>query len=172
LGVPINVGAPCLHRACNFKYEDDSSKLKECVYHPGVPIFHEGSKGWSCCKKKVLEFEEFMRIEGCKTGRHRFVAPPKKQEEQVQCRYEWYQMPSNVLVTVYAKEVAKEESKVEFSVRNVTIDIKFKDGRRFSKVLKLAEAIIPEQSTATFLSVKVEVNLRKANGANWSSLEV
>ncbi len=80
-----------------------------------------------------------MRIEGCKTGRHRFVPPPKKQEEQAQCRYEWYQMPSNVFVTIYAKDVAKEESKVEFSPRTVTVDIKFKDGRRFSKVFKLTE---------------------------------
>lgn len=26
-----------------------------------------------CCKKRVLEFDEFLKIEGCKTGKHVFV---------------------------------------------------------------------------------------------------
>jgi hypothetical protein len=44
------------------------------VHHPGAPIFHEGSKGYSCCKRRVLEFDQFMKIEGCKTrDRHMFV---------------------------------------------------------------------------------------------------
>jgi CHORD len=59
------------------------------------PIFHEGSKvvfrpsisqdvtsltprrtfaqGYFCCKRRVLEFEEFLKIEGCAEGRHLFV---------------------------------------------------------------------------------------------------
>ena len=42
-------------------------------FHPGQPVFHEGSKGWSCCARRVLEFEEFLKIKGCKTGRHRYL---------------------------------------------------------------------------------------------------
>jgi len=49
------------------------------VFHPGVPIFHEGSKGYTCCKRRVLEFDEFMRIEGCTTkNRHLFIGSGKK----------------------------------------------------------------------------------------------
>jgi hypothetical protein len=49
------------------------------VYHPGAPIFHEGSKGYTCCKRRVLEFDEFMKIEGCKTkDRHLFVGSGEK----------------------------------------------------------------------------------------------
>jgi hypothetical protein len=52
---------------------------EKCVFHPGVPIFHEGSKGYTCCKKRVLEFDEFMKIEGCETKpRHLFVGSGKK----------------------------------------------------------------------------------------------
>ena len=40
-----------------------------CTFHPGGPVFHEGLKGWSCCKKRVVDFEEFMAIEGCATGK-------------------------------------------------------------------------------------------------------
>ena len=56
-----------------------SREGEKCVYHPGHPIFHEGSKGWTCCKRRVLEFDEFMRIEGCQTkDRHMFVGSGKK----------------------------------------------------------------------------------------------
>ena len=47
---------------------------EKCVYHPGQAIFHEGSKGWTCCKRRVLEFDEFMKIEGCEhKGKHLFI---------------------------------------------------------------------------------------------------
>ena len=73
-------GAECRRRACSAKYKKGSSRDgEECQHHPGVPIFHEGSKGYSCCKRRVLEFDEFMKIEGCKTkDRHLFVGSGKK----------------------------------------------------------------------------------------------
>ena len=53
------------------------------MHHPGVALFHEGSKGWTCCKRRVLEFEEFMKIEGCKTKkRHLFVGKGKPSGEE------------------------------------------------------------------------------------------
>ena len=49
------------------------------MYHPGAPLFHEGSKGYTCCKRRVLEFDEFMKIEGCKTkDKHLFVGSGKQ----------------------------------------------------------------------------------------------
>lgn len=40
-------------------------------------MFHEGSKGYLCCKRRVLEFDEFLKIEGCSEGNHLFVGPKK-----------------------------------------------------------------------------------------------
>lgn len=73
-------GQDCRRRACGAKYKKGSSRDGEkCVHHPGVPIFHEGSKGYSCCKRRVLEFDQFMKIEGCKTkDRHLFIGSGKK----------------------------------------------------------------------------------------------
>ncbi|RFU35978.1 hypothetical protein B7463_g342, partial [Scytalidium lignicola] len=69
----IPQGAICRRKTCGAKYTGDREGEK-CVHHPGVPIFHEGSKGYTCCKRKVLEFDEFMKIEGCKTkDRHLFI---------------------------------------------------------------------------------------------------
>ena len=44
-----------------------SRKDEQCVHHPGQALFHEGSKGWTCCKRRVLEFDEFLKIKGCET---------------------------------------------------------------------------------------------------------
>jgi hypothetical protein len=73
-------GTECRRRACKATYKNGQDRADEkCVHHPGVPIFHEGSKGYSCCKRRVLEFDEFMKIEGCKTkDRHLFVGSGKK----------------------------------------------------------------------------------------------
>jgi hypothetical protein len=35
-----------------------------------------------CCKRRVLEFEEFLKIEGCKKGKHLFV---KKKQDDLVC---------------------------------------------------------------------------------------
>jgi hypothetical protein len=82
--LPIPDGVGCKRRGCDQKYNGDSSRKEEsCVYHPGAPIFHEGSKGYSCCKRRVLEFDQFMKLEGCTTkDQHLFVGSGKKDGEE------------------------------------------------------------------------------------------
>jgi len=78
--IEIPDGRVCRRRTCGASFRKGSSREGEvCVHHPGVPIFHEGSKGYTCCKRRVLEFDQFMKIEGCKTkDRHLFVGSGKK----------------------------------------------------------------------------------------------
>lgn len=76
-------GRACRRRACGASYKKAGGRSdnENCVHHPGVPIFHEGSKGYSCCKRRVLEFDQFMKLEGCKTKpRHMFVGSGKKEK--------------------------------------------------------------------------------------------
>jgi hypothetical protein len=82
----LSPSAKCRRRGCNETYDPKIPRDEEsCTHHPGHPIFHEGSKGWSCCKRKVLEFDEFMKIPGCNTKKqHLFVGKVKPAgEEQV-----------------------------------------------------------------------------------------
>lgn len=76
----IPEGTTCRRKACSATYKKGGSRDGEsCQHHPGAPIFHEGSKGYACCKRRVLEFEQFMKIEGCKTkDRHLFIGSGKK----------------------------------------------------------------------------------------------
>ena len=76
----IPKGKTCRRKACGQQYTGEREG-ERCVFHPGAPIFHEGSKGYTCCKRRVLEFDEFMRIEGCQTkGRHLFVGSGGKKK--------------------------------------------------------------------------------------------
>lgn len=60
----ILIGTSCKHGGCNFSYESPKSDESQCVYHPGVPVFHEGYKFWSCCQKRTSDFTAFMRFVG------------------------------------------------------------------------------------------------------------
>lgn len=90
----------------------------------------------------MLEFEEFLKIEGCQTGRHCFtpvVTESKvglvsqslhawifigmKTEEKVDCRIDHYQTPDQVHVSVFAKQVDKERSTVKFEADKVSLTV-------------------------------------------------
>lgn len=77
-------GRMCRRKGCGQSYKAGSTRDGEkCIFHPGAPIFHEGSKGYLCCKRRVLEFDQFLKIEGCKTKeRHLFVGSGEKDAKE------------------------------------------------------------------------------------------
>ena len=129
-------GAPCKRKGCTHFFDGD--KDAGCQYHPGEPIFHEGSKGWSCCSRKVLEFDEFLKIKGCKQGKHRFSEPPKK-ESLIQLKHDWYQTPTTVIMSLFGKNLNKETSKITFEPTKVVANLVFNNGDRFDKEYDLFE---------------------------------
>jgi hypothetical protein len=82
--VEIPANATCRRRGCGASYTGSTARDEEkCTHHPGQPIFHEGSKGWSCCKRRVLEFDEFLKIPGCtEKTKHMFVGKAKGRGEE------------------------------------------------------------------------------------------
>ncbi|KAI6807966.1 hypothetical protein KC350_g13541, partial [Hortaea werneckii] len=88
----------CVHKGCNKLFTDPE---EPCTYHPGPPVFHEGQKGWKCCKPRVLTFDEFMNIPPCTTGKHSTVDDTPAPEPQ----------PSNeeVDAKLQANKVKKEQ---------------------------------------------------------------
>ncbi|KAJ3088506.1 hypothetical protein HK102_008582 [Quaeritorhiza haematococci] len=167
----VSVGTKCKRPSCSAEYTGESSKDEECIFHAGQPVFHEGSKGWSCCSRKVLEFDEFLKIKGCMQGKHRFLDVEKPAEETVHCRHDWYQTPKSVIISFFAKKTDKERTKVEFDTEELKVLITFLDGKVFKFKTKLSQPIIPSESTFVVLSTKVEVSLKKANGISWPSIE-
>ncbi|KAI0664575.1 chord-domain-containing protein [Cubamyces menziesii] len=180
LSAPVPPGTVCRHNGCNVAYESDELHRKEggaaaeCTYHPKPPIFHEGSKGYLCCKRRVLEFDEFLKIGGCTKGRHVFV--PKKsaesEEEQfTQCRIDHYQTPTEVHASVFAKQADANTSTVKIEENEVFLDLYLPGKKRFRKTLSLWGPVKPEESSYKFFGTKLELKLRKADTRSWTLLE-
>lgn len=75
---------------CTTKMESSLYSMKEArsvLVHDKILISSDPqpysltTKGYLCCKRRVLEFDEFLKIEGCKRGRHLFA--PKKSSKTV-----------------------------------------------------------------------------------------
>jgi hypothetical protein len=171
----ISVGTKCRHHGCNEKFEDDSSRTASCVYHPGLAVFHEGSKYWTCCKPRCAEFEEFLKIQGCKVGRHKFC--PKAGEETtdpnaIKCRYDFYQQGEWIIASVYGKNMDREKTTFNFKDNSLGIRVQFKDGKHFTKDITLFEGVDPSKCSFEVLSTKAEIKLFKATPVVWESLEL
>ena len=137
----VAAGAPCKRPWCKHTYggADDKS---ECVFHSGEPVFHEGSKGWSCCNRKVLEFDEFLKIKGCKTGRHRYteaITAATPAPKKVEVRIDWYQTQTHVIVSFFAKKVNKQASKIDFADEQMTVELVLEDGSVYQKNIPLSQ---------------------------------
>jgi len=179
ISVFVPVGTSCKHRGCNATFVSDEVSRGDgdgstCTWHPGQPIFHEGSKGYLCCKRRVLEFEEFLKIQGCKTGKHVFaIKQDEKQpsEELIHCRIDHYQTPTQVHVSVFAKQTDKNSSRVELEDSKIHFDLLMPGNKRFRRTVELYGPIDPSASKYTFFGTKVEVVLTKADTRSWILLE-
>jgi len=167
----IPVGSPCLHRNCTSKFVNDASRTEQCIYHPGHPLFHEGSKGYGCCRKMTLIFEEFLSMEGCTTGVHKFVPDPKP-AATVSVRHDFYQMGNNVIVSFYAKNCDKSASRINFNSNSMDVELKLSDGQVFKQTFEFSggKTIDPAASSFSVLGTKVEVKLRKSSPMEWTKL--
>ncbi|ESK92863.1 cord and cs domain protein [Moniliophthora roreri MCA 2997] len=178
--IPVQPGTECRRRGCKTTFVSDDVNRKgdgegtKCIYHPAPPIFREGSKGYLCCKRRVLEFDEFLKIEGCKTGRHVFASKTNLQsaaEELTTCRIDHYQTVDKVYVSVFAKKAEKDASKIEFEENRVTVDLRLPDHKRFVKTIELFGPIDPAASAYHFFGTKVELTLKKNDTRSWTILE-
>ncbi|KAF5592629.1 zinc-binding protein [Fusarium subglutinans] len=177
--IEIADGVGCKRRACGVTYKKGSSRDdEECVHHPGVPIFHEGSKGYSCCKRRVLEFDQFMKIEGCKTkNRHLFVGSGKKDgagsEEVVSSvRHDFYQTPVSVIASFFLKKIDKSTAKIELQPKQLNLDLTTTDSppKRYTAEVPLFAPIDPKKSSYRVLGTKLEFVLAKSDGTSWPVL--
>ena len=166
-------GMRCHRQGCTFTADAAAPRdrgAESCRFHPGAAIFHEGSKGYTCCKRRVLEFDEFLRIAPCTAAQHGhlFSAPPAP----VNCRIDHYETPNDVRVTVYARGVDREQSTIAIRADAVDLALQLGDGRRFERTLVPYAEIDAAASSYTIGSIKVELVLaKKARGVSWPALE-
>lgn len=183
-------GATCKRKTCGETSKGGKRNRSEekCIFHPGIPVFHEGSKGYTCCKRRVLEFDEFMRIKGCKEREgHCFIGKREKAREAEkkaaaqasggsgedvleEVRNDFYQTASSVIISFFLKKIKKDEAKVSFGVKSaaeggngyVDLDLPTADNKRYTKRVVFWSEIDPEKSTFKVLGTKLELTVVKA----------
>ncbi|KAI5865197.1 integrin beta-1-binding protein [Durotheca rogersii] len=183
-------GKACRRKGCNITYKKGQTRSdgEKCVHHPGAPIFHEGSKGYSCCKRRVLEFDQFMKIEGCKTSpRHLFIGSGKQKGKATAAnpspgaeggellesvRHDFYQTPSAVIASFFLKKIDSSKATVRFEPQALALDLRTSDAqpKHYQATVPLFGRIDCEKSTYRILGTKLEVNLHKADGTSWPVL--
>lgn len=168
----IPLGTKCKNNACKVSYEGPNSLSTTCVHHPGVPVFHEGLKFWSCCTKRTTEFSAFLEQEGCSLGNHVWF---KKSVEkgQVKCRLDWFQTGSCVVVSIFAKKYDPARSKVLLSPVRLKINLFFPEEEgTYEQDIILRGIANVEKSSLSMLGSKVEISLYKAEVGSWSNLDI
>lgn len=168
----ISIGEKCKNSGCTVSYESPATNETECVYHSGVPIFHEGMKYWSCCQKKTSDFSAFMAQVGCETGRHCWIKETSSQ--LVKCRWDWHQTARDVVVSVYAKMYDYKRSFVKVNPIRLAVELVFpqQHDSKFTIDMELRGIIKVEAATVSMMGTKVEIVLPKAEPGSWPKLEV
>ena len=65
----------CKNFGCNQFFTEAENSDTACRHHVKPPVFHDTKKGWSCCPKRVYDWDEFQQLAGCTVGRHSAVPP-------------------------------------------------------------------------------------------------
>ncbi|CAG0913384.1 unnamed protein product [Notodromas monacha] len=72
----------CYNQGCGKQFDPLENTEDSCLFHPGAPFFHDAYKGWSCCKKRSVDFTEFLNTKGCAKGPHNPVKPPEPEKRE------------------------------------------------------------------------------------------
>lgn len=168
----LTIGMPCNNGGCTKTYQGPESNNDDCVYHPGVPIFHEGMKYWSCCQRKTSDFTAFMNQAGCNQGRHKWFKEGNAQE--VKCRWDWHQTAKDVVVTVYAKMYDYRRSFVKLNPIRMVLELVFpqQNDHKFLIDIELRGIVNVNAASVTMYGTKVEITLPKAEPGSWQRLDV
>lgn len=167
----IKIGTSCKNGGCSKTFNGPDSDEETCLYHAGVPIFHEGMKYWSCCKKKTSDFNTFLSQEGCTRGKHQW----KKKDtgkKVVPCRFDWHQTGSQVIMSIYAKNAVPELSSVEGNSTVLKIRIIFEGEKEFEQQISLWGVIDASKSLVNMMATKIEILLKKAEPMSWARLDL
>lgn len=166
----IKIGTSCNNKGCKATYDGEHSNEEPCIFHPGVPIFHEGMKYWTCCQRKTSDFEAFLNQEGCESGLHNFHKPKVTEEKQV--RVDWHQTTSIVCISIFAKVALPEKTVIQANRVKCKVSILYEGGTSvYEKTFVLREAIDPGKSSVKLLGTKIEIDLKKAEAFSWPTLE-
>ncbi|KAG5617123.1 hypothetical protein H5410_016947 [Solanum commersonii] len=86
-------------------------------------------------------------------------------------RYEFYQKPEEVVVTIFAKGIPAKNVVVDFGEQILSVSIDVPGEETYSFQPRLFGKITPAKCRYEVMSTKIEIRLAKAEPLHWTSLE-
>lgn len=169
-GETVSVGGTCKNSTCKEIYTGSgyTAKEDECIYHPGIAVFHEGMKYWSCCNKKTSDFRIFLDQIGCTKGRHCWS---KSKERDEKLREDWFQRMGLVHINIYCKGTLPNQSFFESDGLNLNAHITYDYGGSKKRIdYSLFGEILPLDSKVIINERKVEIILKQVGVQDWPKL--
>jgi hypothetical protein len=161
------IGMPCKNNTCKATYNGPDSSAEPCVHHPGVAIFHEGMKYWSCCQIKRSDFGAFLEQQGCTTGEHRWI----KNEKVDKIREDWFSRTGQIHINVYCRGALPEQCSFETDGLKLTAKVVHGFGSKDSDLdYDLWGEVDPSQSFVVIGERKVEMVLKQVGPEGWPKL--
>jgi len=99
------------------------------------------------------------------------ITPKVEAKPEPKFKHEWYQTTSQVVISVFAKEMTKEKVGIDIQEQSLCVTIKISETNDFVLDLELFDKVIPSESTTVFMSSKFDIKLKKASAIRWTSLE-
>jgi len=96
-----------------------------------------------------------------------FAPPPQLKKN----RHEYYQNQDYVCVTIFIKNVQRENCNIQINPRELDVTILLEPGNEYHLNLSLFDEVDPQLSRYEILRTKVEINLKKKRSSHWLSLE-
>jgi len=158
------IGASCKNHSCRAVYRGASEN--DCVHHPGVAVFHEGMKYWSCCQRKTSNFSAFLEQEGCTVGEHLW----SKNEKVDKVREDWFSRSGFIHINIYCKGALPESTfQSDGLILRVNLIHGF-GGKETQLDYELFGEIVAEESNVNIGERKVEIVLKQAAAEGWPKL--
>lgn len=86
-------------------------------------------------------------------------------------RLEHYQKPEELVVTIYAKGIPKNNVTVDFGEQILSVTVDVPSDQPYLYQARLFAKIVPDKCRFEVMSTKIEIRLAKAEPINWISLE-
>jgi len=164
----IAIGAACKKNSCKDIYNGPESNSTPCVHHPGVAIFHEGMKYWSCCNRKTSNFSAFLEQPGCTHGTHEWT----NNQRVDKIRQDWFSGVGFIHVNVYCKGAVGELCVFESDGLVLRTKVVHGFGNKITeKDYELFGRINPSESKVIVGERKIEIILKQADNVGWPRLE-
>lgn len=128
----------CYNKGCGKTYDPNLNTDVSCIHHPGVPVFHDALKGWSCCKRRTTDFTDFLNIPGCSKGKHSNEKPqqPIKPKVSSSKTTDAKEKPVVVLQPPMPKPIKIVAPMMRPSADEPTIPLSFKSTASLKKALE------------------------------------